>query len=542
MINRKRIAALFLIMCMGTSALAGCGNNASSESSEASEISTEAESSKEGTETAIDEEPIEITWLGYYTSNITISENTWAEQLLEEAANVKINAVTDVNAENASTFIASGDILDVTCFSSYLYGDTGDLYSQGLIREFPEEWLWEYYPTGMQYLVDLLGEEFFEEGGHLYEGKALYTPYASTYNDNTMTIMYRNDWMEKVGMSEPKTLDELHDLLYAFTYNDPDGNGIDDTYGICPIYSWGGLWPVYGAFGFVNTMWNGKFELQEDGSVTYTTVSEKYKDALTVIKKWYDEGIIDPECITADRGRVRTKWTEGKTGVMCEPESWLLSYRGQSGVIGMLESIAGEGIISVMNPLTSEYGDGTIYAPITEQNSTKAVYSMYFTANATDEQVIAVLKVLEAMASDTELLKKIIYGEEGTDYTMSEDGSLAVSSTVNVEYQASKGLDTYFGIAVREPEFAKITLNARDKANYDIISQWPTIANNTSLTNYTNEAYNAYYAEVTKIEGEYYSNVLLGNADLEDDWDSYVAKMYAAGLDKIIDEYEELVK
>lgn len=44
--------------------------------------------------------------------------------------------------------------------------------------------------------------------------------------------MIRQDWLENLGLEMPTSLDELYDVLYAFTYNDPDGNGVDDTYGI----------------------------------------------------------------------------------------------------------------------------------------------------------------------------------------------------------------------------------------------------------------------------------------------------------------------
>jgi len=42
---------------------------------------------------------------------------------------------------------------------------------------------------------------------------------------------YRADWAEKLGIAEPKTIEDVYNMMYAFTYNDPDGNGKDDTYG-----------------------------------------------------------------------------------------------------------------------------------------------------------------------------------------------------------------------------------------------------------------------------------------------------------------------
>ena len=44
---------------------------------------------------------------------------------------------------------------------------------------------------------------------------------------------YRADWAEKLGLEEPKTIEDIYNMMYQFTYGDPDGNGKDDTYGLC---------------------------------------------------------------------------------------------------------------------------------------------------------------------------------------------------------------------------------------------------------------------------------------------------------------------
>lgn len=43
---------------------------------------------------------------------------------------------------------------------------------------------------------------------------------------------YRTDWAEKLGLSEPKTVDDVYNMLYAFRNLDPDGNGKRDTFGL----------------------------------------------------------------------------------------------------------------------------------------------------------------------------------------------------------------------------------------------------------------------------------------------------------------------
>lgn len=488
---------------------------------------------------ALAEEKVEITWLGYYTSNLTVGENTYAEKLIEDRFGVEIIPVTDVSKENMDVFISSGDISKVTCYASYLKSDFTYMYEQGLIREFPEEWLWEYYPTGMKIYSDYLGEDFFENGNHLVHGKCLYIPFTTTTNTSERVALYRKDWMEKLGLSEPTTLEELHDMLHAFTFDDPDGNGIDDTYGANFSLAWYGPWILYGAFGITqNSAKEGSFILQEDGSVIYTSATEEYKEALAIFKQWYDEGIIDPESVTDDRSACRTKWANGTTGFMCDSQTWYYSNRGSSSIAAMATEVFGEGTVDALGAITSEYGDGTVYSWRNFPN-VRSNRALSFTAGASDDQIIAVLQILEGMASDHDFMLKILFGEEGVDYDW--DGEqLKVRPEVSIEYMASKGIsDTFYGYAATDPYIAKVTFSDQDKAFIAKSETFPMLTAPTNFTDVTNESKKVYFDEVLKLEGEFLSNVLLGVVDLEADWDQHVADMYAAGLDKILTEYEE---
>ena len=42
---------------------------------------------------------------------------------------------------------------------------------------------------------------------------------------------------------EDPTWQDFYDMLYAFTYNDPDGNGQNDTCGLY-IDSWNDVWNI----------------------------------------------------------------------------------------------------------------------------------------------------------------------------------------------------------------------------------------------------------------------------------------------------------
>ena len=116
------------------------------------------------------------------------------------------------------------------------------------------------------------------------------------------TLWIRQDWLDNLGLSVPTTLDELDEVLYAFTFDDPDGNGVDDTYGL------GGdgmdfrtFWPwVQGSGSGLGK--NNTFMIAEDGTYVYGPASDDTKIWLERVAKLYQDGVITPN-ITQDTDR-----------------------------------------------------------------------------------------------------------------------------------------------------------------------------------------------------------------------------------------------
>lgn len=104
-------------------------------------------------------------------------------------------------------------------------------------------------------------------------------------------MAYRGDWLETLGLELPETLDEFEDVLYAFAQDDPDGNGRDDTYGASASVKL----PLYGAFGLGDKNW-----VERDGRVVYSGVQPEMKEALGYLRRWYADGVLDPEFITGE--------------------------------------------------------------------------------------------------------------------------------------------------------------------------------------------------------------------------------------------------
>jgi len=119
-------------------------------------------------------------------------------------------------------------------------------------------------------------------------------------------IIYREDWMKNLNMDVPKTMDEFTELMRAFTEDDPDGNGVNDTYG----YGNYNLNMFYGMFGGVP----GFYHLNDAGQIEIGSISEGYKGALEYYKMLYDKGYVDPEALTQQGEQFWQKVSQGKVG------------------------------------------------------------------------------------------------------------------------------------------------------------------------------------------------------------------------------------
>ncbi len=112
------------------------------------------------------------------------------------------------------------------------------------------------------------------------------------------------------------------EVAKAFTFNDPDGNGQDDTYGYCAFIDGSGLsnmglgprfdW-IYGAYG-VAGVWN----LTSAEDFGLHARNPRYLEATQFIHSLIEEGVIDPDWPTLKKDDFRAGWKQGKCGMMME--------------------------------------------------------------------------------------------------------------------------------------------------------------------------------------------------------------------------------
>ncbi|OXM84867.1 extracellular solute-binding protein [Paenibacillus rigui] len=125
-------------------------------------------------------------------------------------------------------------------------------------------------------------------------------------------IQYRKDWLDRLGLKEPRAINDIYEVLKAFTYGDPDGNGKQDTLGLVDRNDL-----VYGAFKNIAAYFgapNG-WGLAE-GRLVPDFMTPEYADAMKFMKKLYDEKLINPDFTVTSKVQQEERFVKGEAGMM----------------------------------------------------------------------------------------------------------------------------------------------------------------------------------------------------------------------------------
>jgi putative aldouronate transport system substrate-binding protein len=106
----------------------------------------------------------------------------------------------------------------------------------------------------------------------------------------TEIVYARKDWLDKLGLQPPRTIEEYTAVMKAFAERDPDGNGKKDTYGLSILERLRRTSPFLGAFGVQMKAW-----YERDGKLVYSGILPEMKEALMYFRSLYDENVLDPE-------------------------------------------------------------------------------------------------------------------------------------------------------------------------------------------------------------------------------------------------------
>lgn len=267
-----------------------------------------------------------------------------------------------------------------------------------------------------------------------YNGKLYAIPRSRNLGRNGWG--YRLDWLNNLGLEEPTTWEAFENMLYAFTYNDPDGNGQHDTCGLF-LDSWNGAWDIMMTWFGVPNVWG----LDADGNLIHKTQTAEYKTALTAFRELYSKGVIN--CGINGIADF-TEWGAGaarKKGLGSTPQLGGVGVQVLDEMRKVQTSLVTdwtegqEEDIKFTLASAVDTGLGRLVLPTDGYNGLFAITTKNI---KTEEQLRKVLDALNSL-TDGEAMNLIEYGWEGLTYDLDDNGYVADYTT---EQLAASGVNS----------------------------------------------------------------------------------------------------
>lgn len=305
---KKTILVILLVLIMFTAA---CGTPAitpDGDRQKETDIPTEAAPAQKG------DEKITLHAFQYVLENQQVDfENLWFYKELEKKTNIHIKweLVKDGDWKTRlNLMFASGNWPDII-----IRGEV-DVEEYGVTQKILvplDDYLKEYMPNyySRLYLNDAYASIPASDGKMYYVGNL------TAQNVNHDGNHYINKaWLDKLGLENPKTIDELTNVLRAFRDNDPNDNGEKDEIPFCAadlIHQTQGIYTHFANFGVPLQRWVYAC-IDDNQKVVFPGYLPGFRDACEWLHLCYEEGLLDPESITQDSNVWGTKMNAGRVG------------------------------------------------------------------------------------------------------------------------------------------------------------------------------------------------------------------------------------
>jgi len=249
----------------------------------------------------------ELVWWRQLDVNLSTTYTNQAEapyeKELAKRTGVKVKylhpAAGSVN-ESFNILISSGDLPDLI---SYPWQDG---YPGGIAKAIKDKHIRPINDLMEKYMPNFSAalEKYPEAKKALRTDEGDYYGPATINTDDLLLysagLMIRKDWLDELGLPEPETMDEIYETLKAMK----EKKGVELPYSgnVYSAATWGIFVSAYGIMP----------ELYVDGKeVKYGSIDARYKDYLTTMNKWYNEGLIDNSFATLDSKTVNSNIMNG---------------------------------------------------------------------------------------------------------------------------------------------------------------------------------------------------------------------------------------
>ena len=430
-----------------------------------------------------------------------------------------------------SLHVAAGDWADILAMvDSYYTGGVSSAYSDDVIMDlsaYAEDWAPDY--------LRLLSEDAdLDKSCRTDDGQILQL--CQIYNRFAQVQGYviRTDWLNQVNTEVPTTVDELHDVLKAFQSQLGCTN---------PFYynsACKQLTTAYNAVMYTDLKSNDLGLFQQDGTVYTTFTADNYRDYLRNMHQWYEEGLIDPDFVSVEAtdigGHDEELLRSDNIGV------WWANANSISNYYSMCP--AENFSIQPLNVYaTDDHADHTSSVGRLFGNSTSVAGTCLSATCSNPEAALAWLNFW--YTEEGSMLQN--YGVEGESYHL-VDGKVEYTDVItNSSYgiEPTVALLLYsigsapWGVSIQER-----TWNFYSDVQIDAIETWTGNCDgawafpNASLTTEESASISATTGDVCTYIAESIPRFIMGDYNLDTDWDSYVETVHTMGMDQCLGAYQ----
>ncbi len=477
-----------------------------------------------------------LTWWIPINKDITskygnMSETPFAK-MIEEETGVKIKFIHPPQGQEASQFnimISSGELPDIISYNWASYANGG---AAGAVRDnliIPINTILE--KGGAPALKALLDSDpIWKENIYTDEG---WLPGFPSIGAKSQTVYYgpmiRKDLLDKVGKEIPETLDELDKVLYAFK-----DEGVKIPLEVLLGKDMVATNAIVGGFGI-----GASYYVDENGKVKYGPAEPKFKEFLTLMNKWYNDGIYDQEFATLDgSGRFGAEVLNGNIG---------LAFGANGGDWGkwlpaLEETHPNIEFVSMPYP-SQKKGEMPEFGHM--ENRSGSHYTSIST-NCKNKELAA--KLLDWAFTEEGHLA-VNYGVQGRDWEYDAEGIIRFTPNItdtalngNQSVSTAMGQHTASGCVgfarVQDEGILNVLFSREDQK--ENVRTWTQT--NMEAHHFPNVQYTAAEAQelaTIKTAVETYMHEMLykfiGGAESLDKWDAYVANYKTIGLDRALE-------
>ncbi len=347
--------------------------------------------------------------------------------------------------------------------------------------------------------------------GHIY-----YLPFCPS-GKASIGWFVREDWMEKLGLKNPTNAEELYEVLTAFKTQDPNGNGKADE---VPFFGAAtqklkDLFPLWGA----RQSW-----FVEDGKVKFGPLEPEFKTAMTNVIKWYKEGLLDKEIITISKTPRERMLSENIGGMTTD---WFASTSRLNDTIKNVPGLKFTPFAPPENIIVSQRAENANYG-----------WGIYSGTKYLD---IAV-KYLDFWFSEKGS-NLINFGKEGEHWNM-VDGKPQFTEELLAKdnpQQIIRDFGCQQGIGYKQNfdyelqwmnQIGKDGMKMYEEGNW-FAEQMPPVY--MQMDAKEREEYTTLKTNIETHYDELFQKWILGSADFEKGYDSFVASIKKLGVDRLLE-------